>query len=248
MSAALSRISRKAGMRAFTAVTALFLGLTGCRVLVIGDSNSCMGFAPRQCDPRLWPGILQGRLDDLHALWTVENYGMPGMAVAEAREADGSDRLQGSIGEPIRASFHLERMLAEQDLARICRWLPFQSLAPRLVLAVGTNDVGVRESWRVVEDLVALAKRATAVAPCLRVYVATIPPRFDADFERQQGNIHRILLNGLIRGRFPADRVIDFDAGFTREDIRPDGVHLNESGQAKRADVVMRALFPGLAG
>ena len=235
-------------MRAFMAVIGFVLGVTGCRVIVVGDSNSCMGFVPRQCDPRQWPGILQNRLDDVHAFWLVENYGMPGMTLAAAHEPDGTDKLHAALHKPVRASFHLDRMLAEEDLGRVCRFLPFAALAPRVVLAVGTNDVGVREARLVVEDLMALARRATAVVPCVQVYVATIPPRFDADFERKQGNMQRIEVNALIRRRFPADRVIDFDTGFTRDDTQADGVHISPRGQAKRAAVALRALFPALAG
>jgi len=226
-----------------TIVAALALvGLAGCKVIVLGDSNSCMGNY-HQCAPQLWPAVAQTRLDAARGLWFIENRSMPGMSAGKFHDHDGKELLS-PWHEPTAASFHLERLLREDDLARVCRFVPFAAMAPRLVIALGTNDIGVAPAWNVVDSILALQKRALEVAPCLQVYVATIPPRFDTTFHQEP---QRGMANAALRSRIPPDRLIEFDIGFTREDFSESGIHGTMSGHAKRADAAMKVLFPGLA-
>src|SRR6185295_7952453 len=104
----------------------------------------------------------------------------------------------------------LEQVLAEDRLATICRWLPFSALAPRLVIAVGTNDLAQHPAWVILDDILKLQRRVEEVAPCVRVYVATIPPRFAGGLQREP---QRVMVNALIRTRVPADRLVEFDDG-----------------------------------
>jgi lysophospholipase L1-like esterase len=177
--------------------------------------------------------------------WYVENRGVAGMSAGRLVRRDGRERILSATGDPGHAGFHLERLLAEDRLATICRWLPASALAPRLVIAVGTNDVGTHPVWVVLDDILALQRRAEEVAPCVRVYVATIPPQFHFGWKHEA---QRVLLNGLMRARVPADRLVEFDQGFVRGDFNPDGIHANLYGQRKRAEAALRVLFPQLAG
>jgi hypothetical protein len=166
---------------------------------------------------------------------------MAGMAASPTVAPDGTPRLTG--GEPVGAPFHLERLLRDYDLARVCRWLPLAALAPRLVIVLGTNDLPTDPGPLIANHILALQRRAEAVAPCLRVYVATILPRFDAVMAREA---QRVLANGVLRSVVPRDRLIELDTGFTRDDFGADGVHLGWRGHVRLERAAFRVLFPAL--
>jgi lysophospholipase L1-like esterase len=215
--------------------------LAGCSgdVIVIGDSNSCFGRWP--CGPRNWPALVQHRLEDGPGSWRVENRSQPGMTAGRFRTRDGKDAMSGP-GEPAYAGFHLERAIRERDLAGWCRRF-FHWPRPKLVLAVGTNDVG----WQTVapaavaDGILALKTRAEEVAPCVQVYVGLVPPRFAGDLARPQDIAD---VNAALRARLPARRVIDFFTGFTRTDFESDGVHMTTDAFRKRAEIAFPVLFP----
>ena len=224
------------------ALVLVLLALAGCKVIVLGDSNSCMGLL-HECTPDSWAAILQRRLDRESSLWLVENRGMPGMTAGRFYDTNGHESRFELWHEPAAASFHLERLLREDDLASLCRWVPFGALAPRLVIALGTNDFSKHPGYEAADDIMALQKQALEAAPCLRVYVATVPPRFDGARAR---DAERLVTNALLRSRVAPDRLLDFDTAVTRDDFGPDGVHVNPAGHAKRAAEALRVLFPGL--
>ena len=223
-------------------VAVVALATCGCRVIVFGDSNSCFGFT--SCPPGLWPSMLQDRLDAARSGWLVETHGMLGMTAGRFVDTGGNELRSRASGAPLAAAGHLDDLLRQEDLGATCRRLPFDALAPRLVIAVGTNDIMLDGAANVVDHIFALARQALDAAPCLRVYYVTIPPRF-AGIDRPQ-DAQRMMANALLRSRVPADRLIEFDQGFTREDFRDDGVHANERGHAKLADSALRVLFPAL--
>jgi len=220
-----------------------WVAVAGCKVIVLGDSNSCMGL-PGQCAAEMWPERLQQRLDQAQSLWLVENRGTPGMTAGPFTGDDGKALVSGLTGEPSYGLFHLDRLVRDDDLAGTCRFVPFRAVAPRLVVALGTNDIGRAPAAAVVGNVLALGAHAVEVAPCVRVYYATIPPRFDATFHEEP---QRLMANALLRVRVPPERLIDFDTGFGRADFTDGGIHLNGAGQAKRAEAAIRTLFPGLA-
>jgi len=226
--------------RAFCVVLAL--ATSGCRVIVFGDSNSCFGFT--SCAPGLWPSMLQERLDRARSGWLVETYGMLGMTAGRFVDANGNELRSRASGAPLAGPGHLDDLLQQEGLAATCRRVPFDALAPRLVIAVGTNDIMLDTAADVVDHIFALARQALDAAPCLRVYYVTIPPRFSG-IDRAR-DAQRMMANAILRSRVPPDRLIEFDHGFARDDFRDDGVHANEHGHAKLADNALRVLFPSL--
>jgi alpha-tubulin suppressor-like RCC1 family protein len=112
-----------------------------------------------------------------------------------------------------------------------------------VILAYGTNDVladvGPDE---VVAAYRRLAQRAqeAGVVP----FVGLTPPLQPASSAE---NVRVLALNRALREAFEPDRIIDFHAGFGPAHFE-DRVHLNESGQVRRArlaaDVLERALEP----
>jgi lysophospholipase L1-like esterase len=219
----------------------LALALAGCKVITLGDSNTCDA---RVCSPHTWPGRLQERLDARRAQWAVENRGMPAMTAGQFVNPDGTERTSRRTGKPAWAGWHLEQILAN-DLASACRWNVLGAIAPRLVIALGTNDIFGHPAWVVVDDILKLRARTLEARPCVQVYVATIPPQFAKGLAWES---QRLMVNALLRDRVPADRLIEFDKGFGRGDFIPDGVHVTPGGQEKRAEAVLRVVFPGLAG
>jgi hypothetical protein len=217
------------------------VALAGCGdVIVLGDSNSCLGRLP--CPPFNWPAILQQRLAEDAWAWRVENRSVPGLAAGTFRTPDGKESILPATGEPAYAGYHLERALRERDLPGRCRRL-FHLPRPKLVLAVGTNDVGWQtvSAAAVAESILALKARAEAAAPCVQVYVALVPPRFAGDLARP-GDIDEV--NAVLRARLPAGRVIDFFTDFGPTDFEAGGVHLTTDAFRKRAAIAFPALFP----
>src|SRR5438045_8317626 len=103
------------------------LAVAGCKVIVLGDSNSCMGL-PGECAPGMWPSLLQQRLDAAQSLWLVENRGAPGMTAGHFLGDDGKELTNGATGEPSSGLFHLDRLLRDDELAGTCRFVPFAAL------------------------------------------------------------------------------------------------------------------------
>jgi alpha-tubulin suppressor-like RCC1 family protein/lysophospholipase L1-like esterase len=114
-----------------------------------------------------------------------------------------------------------------------------------VILAYGTNDVLADAA---VEEIVAayrrLARRAreAGVVP----FVALTPPLQPAS---SAANVGILALNRALREAFEPARIIDFHAGFDPAHFG-DRLHLNESGQVRRArlaaDALARALDPAV--
>ena len=69
--------------------------------------------------------------------------------------------------------------------------------------------------------------------------IATIPPVFSADGAKSAW-VDRT--NALLAAQIASDRLIDFSSGMSREDYASDGIHIEASGQRKRAAAALRAL------
>lgn len=210
--------------RALGVLLVLLSGCGSCEIVVLGDSNSCM-WAPgcyRNNDTYHWPARLQA-----HTSWEVLNRSLPNMTAA-----DYSDGVMLRNGEPSYAAWHLDRLLTT-DLADACARGEVRH--PRLILAVGTNDLFMLPPLGVAGAILALRDRALAARPCLDVYVATVPlRRFVKAAVRQ--------VNAVLVATVGRDRIVPFgDEPLT--DIGPDGVHVTGEGQERRAGMALTALF-----
>ena len=102
------------------------------------------------------------------------------------------------------------------------------------VLAFGTNDL-MLYGYTPRQIITYYKKyRQHAIATGATVYIATTPPQYDASGNLSALDAQIQDLNQRIRGNWPT-RYVEFYNGFTPSDFAPDGVHLNASGQAKRA-------------
>jgi lysophospholipase L1-like esterase len=147
-------------------------------------------------------------------------------------------------------------------------WIRDGSMAPRLqadqptavVLALGTNDLGLhRLPGLVIKDVARLyeeVERFTlADGRHPKAYVATVPPVYVSPIpSNMNANVVQALearislLNSLIRVRFHADRVVDFDswmpaqwtAGIMFAPV--DGIHLGCDAHKTRADILQAML------
>lgn len=98
-----------------------------------------------------------------------------------------------------------------------------------VVMAFGTND---RLQGRTPAEIVE-AYSALADAAGVEVFVATTPPMGGCS---GAGCGRIVEANALLEARFPG-RTVDFFSGFTDEHFRlPDRIHMNEAGQALRAE------------
>jgi lysophospholipase L1-like esterase len=124
-----------------------------------------------------------------------------------------------------------------------------------VVIALGSNDVRSGRMFSViVSDLRALYDQAEAADGHPKAYVATVPPMYDPPEGDPIGAAAlRTKIEGtnqLIRIRFPADRVIDFDswmpAAWSPEVMfgPNDGVHMGCGGHRLRAEHVDAKLVP----
>ena len=107
-----------------------------------------------------------------------------------------------------------------------------------VVFAFGTNDV---RAGRSTEDIVAAYRAAVERTNRARVlaFVALAPPIYSPQPD------HRAAIEGLnaaLRHAFPPVPIVDFWTGMTPADYDPDGLHLNDAGQRKRAEAALRAL------
>lgn len=107
-----------------------------------------------------------------------------------------------------------------------------------VVFAYGTNDllIAKAEPVDVANAVSQLRQRARAAG--VEVFVALTPPTLPL---ASVFNERIDALNGMLRSRFPADRVIDFWTGMTPDDFA-DNVHFNDSGQRKRARAAWEVL------
>jgi len=111
-----------------------------------------------------------------------------------------------------------------------------------VLLALGTNDViSFRDPPEVAVDAL-LALRGRAGAADIDTFIATIPPIYTSLKENDEVNRSIDRANAMLAERVPADRLIDFHSNMTQEDFDSDGIHINQSGQEKRATAVERAL------
>lgn len=107
-----------------------------------------------------------------------------------------------------------------------------------VILAFGTNDV--RADWLggpwTPNQIIHFYKkyRQRAIATGATVYIATTPPIYNTDGTLSAYDATIRSLNAKIRGNWPS-KYIEFYDGFTVADFQLDGLHLNASGQAKRA-------------
>ena len=108
-----------------------------------------------------------------------------------------------------------------------------------VAIALGTNDIQVgRTVAQVIGYIDALAKDVSAAGAV--PWVATIPPRYGGIFVPVHETI-RQEVNAALRREFPRT-LLEFDTGFDRHDLLPDGVHLTDAAQEKRATVAAIAM------
>ncbi len=152
-------------------------------------------------------------------------------------------------------------------------WIRDGTMRPRLerdqptavLLALGTNDIGLHHApGRVIADLATLYAdvegftRSDGGHP--KAYVATVPPVYLSPIpndklvrhdEVPSMNTDIRLLNTLIRIRFRADRVVDFDSWMPAEWtaslmlVPEDGIHIGCDAHKKRADILQALLQKG---
>jgi hypothetical protein len=204
--------------------------MAACRLVVIGDSNSCFWEGGCFVSNSLWPQYVR-ELPGWPG-WDVVNRAVPSMhAGSYPRLA-----LLGS-NEPAEGGWHLVRALRE-DLRDACAGpLRGISVRPKLVIALGTNDVARDGTSGQAVGLTVAALYDQAVrASCLDVYVATIPPRRDVDAMKVQA------ANLVIEARVPAERVIPFGRQPPSDLEGP--AHMTEAGHRHRAALALPVLFP----
>jgi lysophospholipase L1-like esterase len=110
-----------------------------------------------------------------------------------------------------------------------------------VVLAFGTNDVRFGRATAEVVDAYRAAIRRVEAARAL-AFVALAPPMFAPEPDHGAALAE---LNAALRAAFPAPRLIDFDAGMSRDDFEPDGIHPTPAAQQKRAAAALRVLRGG---
>ena len=108
-----------------------------------------------------------------------------------------------------------------------------------VILAFGTNDFFRGAKPQAIVDAYAEAK-AKIERTGARCLVALTPPTQPPQPAGMNEAIRN--LNALLTKKFPGETV-DFWTGMTAADYRPDGLHINAAGQAKRATAARRALL-----
>jgi len=128
--------------------------------------------------------------------------------------------------------------------ARVPLRYALENDAPDVVLlAFGTNDVLAGEEPAAIAgalDALALRVREAGAEP----FVALVPPVQPPDHGANEA-VNRV--NGLLRERWPAERLLDFHGGFGPEHFE-DALHLDAAGQAQRAQRAAAALRRALDG
>jgi lysophospholipase L1-like esterase len=182
------------------------------RVAILGDSNTCLGVQP--CARPSWVEPLTAKLAaEPVAVWppapiSVRSYAIGGSSACTVLPSpwDGLD-----------ASAQLDAALADG--------------ADVIIAAFVTNDLRYGLSiGEAIDCLLALRQRAADAGAIMLVALAppTAPPEPypDAGIEAA---------NAALRAAIPATDIVDFSTGFGPEQLEPDGVHVNEAGQALRA-------------
>jgi lysophospholipase L1-like esterase len=120
-----------------------------------------------------------------------------------------------------------------------------------VVIALGTNDVCRTPATEIVVALLALAVQSGDGCgggnPCPRVVIATIPPIFEPPpILSCQPAIDAT--NELLQATWPPNLVADFDSWVTGPEwYWPDGIHLTDDGQRRRAAEARTAIHRALA-
>ncbi len=243
-------------MKHLLATMALALvGCGGCKVIVLGDSNSCAWICVG--NTFYWPGRHR-----LPLPFVLDNQSKPGMAAGAYKfcsnnplkpctsaaqcgaDATCNENLLRD-GLPGSGMWRLEQVIAAYaEHGNHACFLASLRIAPKLVVALGTNDLGTGENLTglvVGQTVLALYDRAHQAQPCVDIYVATIPLRIGIDpLKIQQANA-TIQIGMLQRG---ADaRVIPFGTQPT-SDLGPDGVHMTGPAQEHRWQLAFPVLFP----
>jgi lysophospholipase L1-like esterase len=109
--------------------------------------------------------------------------------------------------------------------------------AELILAAFGTNDLQ-RQRRRPAQVALAHAKLARDAAP-IPLVVALVPPYLASD-----GGVPHVVdeTNALLRAHVAPDRLLDFATGFDRTSLAPDGIHLTEAAQQRRAVEGVRVL------
>jgi hypothetical protein len=241
--------------RAWRVVAAVAVRLVtgeGSVLVTLGDSNTCGWAHGCEHDAFFWPGRRT-----LPAGWRLDNVARPGLTAAERRacsndilkpcDADAQCGKDGTCvagtaadGEPQSGVWRMEQVIARYvpENRHACL-LAKLGAAPQLLIALGTNDVVEVSGLTVAQRVLALYDRAHAALPCFELYVATLPPRRDANPEAvRQANVG-IRVGMQMHGA--GARVVPFDRQ-TPDELRPDGVHMTVDGQEHRAELAYTAL------
>lgn len=104
-----------------------------------------------------------------------------------------------------------------------------------VVLAMGTNDVGLRTP----AELLKCVQEAIERAAPRRVLVALVPP-LGATYAVSESAVEAF--NAELRRTFPAKQLIDFWTGFSEADLESDGLHITDAAQRRRAKILVDTL------
>jgi hypothetical protein len=175
---------------------------------------ACLGDSNTFADPK--PGWCD-LLGEASPGWVMSNRSWNGMSIMDFGEAYG--------GFELAAGPHVDEVLTldHPDV---------------VILAFGTNDLKHAATPQAIVDAYAQAK-AKIEASGARCLIALTPPTFPPDASGLNPRIE--ILNAAVRERF-GDDVVDFWSGMTRADFKPDGLHVNAAGHAKRAAAARLAL------
>jgi lysophospholipase L1-like esterase len=163
---------------------------------------------------RSWCDVLGETSPD----WVMSNRSAGGMTIIDFGATYG--------GFVLAAAPHVDEMLTidHPDVA---------------ILAFGTNDLWRWASPQRVVDAYAQTK-AKIERTGVRCLIALTPPTQPPQPPALNNAIRD--LNARLRTAFPSD-IVDFWSGITEADIKPDGLHMNAAGQAKRAAAAREALL-----
>ena len=175
---------------------------------------ACLGDSNTFADPK--PGWCD-LLGEASPKWVMSNRSWNGMSIIDFGESYGGFKLA--------AAPHVDEVLTldHPDV---------------VILAFGTNDLKHAAMPEAIVDAYAQAK-AKIEATGARCLVALTPPTFPPDASGLNPGIEA--LNAKVRQQFGSD-VVDFWSGMTRADFKPDGLHVNAAGHAKRAAAAREAI------
>ena len=122
------------------------------------------------------------------------------------------------------------------DLAMQLTWA-LAAHADVIVTAFGSNDIihGVPPDRIIAAEAAARQAAAAVGRPLL---IGTIPPDYGVPGMVAAGDA----VNTALRATVPPWGLLDLDSGVGPEQLGPDGLHLNEAGQAQRLLCVLRQL------